>query len=87
MKTSFLAVPIFSCTQVRQIFILIDVKHLQNVFFSFEKHSNDQNHSCSGSNHLMKNSPAKFPIPTQWKTNFPPSHPFTPFGKSCTMQV
>ena len=33
------------------ILILIDVQYLQNVVFSFEKGSNGQNHSSSGSHH------------------------------------
>ena len=56
------------------IFILIDVKYSQKAAFSFEKGSNRQNHSSSGSLHPVKKSPpVKFPIPPQpltaiWKT-------------------
>ena len=39
------------------ILILIDVKYLQNIVFSFEKGLNGQNHSSSGSHHPVK----KFP--------------------------
>ena len=50
------------------IVILIDAQYLQNVFFSFEKGSNGQNHSSSDSNHPIKKSPpsppAKFCIPS-----------------------
>ena len=46
------------------VFILIDVQYLQNVVFSFENSSNDQNHSSSDSNHRIENFlPAKFPHP------------------------
>ena len=34
--------------------ILIDVQYLQKAVFSFEKGSNHQNHSSSGSNHPVK---------------------------------
>ena len=54
---------------------LIDVQYLQKVVFSFEKGSNGQNHSSSGSHNPIKKSPlprAKFPIPPPlsviWKT-------------------
>ena len=47
-------------------FILIDVQHSQKAVFSFEKGSNCQNHSSSGSLDLVKNPPppppVKFPI-------------------------
>ena len=39
------------------ILILIYVQYLQNVIFNFEKGSNGQMHSSSGSNHPIK----KFP--------------------------
>ena len=45
-------------TQVMLILILIDVQYSQNAVFSFEKFSIWQNHSCSGSHHLVKNSPS-----------------------------
>ena len=46
------------------IFILIDVQYSQKAVFSFEKGSNRQNHSSSGSFHLVKKfPPVKFPIP------------------------
>ena len=39
------------------ILILIVVQYLQNVVFSFEKGSNGQKYSSSGSHHLIKKSP------------------------------
>ena len=39
------------------ILILIDVQYSQNAVFSFENFSNRQNHSSSGSCHLVKKSP------------------------------
>ena len=39
------------------ILILIDVQYSQKAAFSFEKGSNRQNHSSSGSLHLVKKSP------------------------------
>ena len=46
------------------IFILIDVHYLQKAVCSFEKGSSCQNHSYSGSFHLVKKfPPVKFPIP------------------------
>ena len=44
-------------TQVMLILILIDVQYSQNAVFSYEKFSNRQNHSSSGSHHLVKKSP------------------------------
>ena len=38
------------------ILILIDVQYSQNADFSFEKLWNRQNHSSSGSHHLVKKS-------------------------------
>ena len=49
----------FFDTQVMLILILIDVQYSQNAVFSFEKGSNCQNHSSSGSHHPVKNSPSK----------------------------
>ena len=43
-------------TQVMLILILIDVQYLQNIACGFEKGSNGQNHSSSGSHHLIKKS-------------------------------
>ena len=49
------------------ILILMNVKYLQNVVFSFEKGLNGQNHSSSGSHHpIEKSPPAKFLIPYHW---------------------
>ena len=39
------------------ILILIDVQYSQNAVFSFQKCSNHQNHSSSGSHHLVKKIP------------------------------
>ena len=44
-------------TQIMLILILINVQYSQNSVFSFEKFLNCQNHSSSGSYHLVK----KFP--------------------------
>ena len=40
------------------ILILIDVQYSQNAEFSFEKFSIRQNHSSSGSHHLVKKTPS-----------------------------
>ena len=56
------------------IFILIDAQYSQKAVFSFEKSSNRENHSSSGSLHPVKKfPPVKFLIPPQpliaiWKT-------------------
>ena len=56
------------------VFILIDVQYSQKAVFSFGKGLNRQNHSSSGSFHLVKKfPPVKFPIP--------PNH-LPLFGKS-----
>ena len=58
------------------ILILIDAQYLHNIVFSFKKGSHFQNHSSSGSHHLIKSHPAaKFPIS--------PPHPLTLFGTTC----
>ena len=44
-------------TQVMLILILIDVQYSKKAVFSFEKGLNRQNHSSSGSLHLVKNFP------------------------------
>ena len=46
-------------TQVMLILILIDVLHSQKAVFNFEKGSNGQNHSSSGSHNPVKKSPNK----------------------------
>ena len=68
IKTSFLAVVIAAVatifvlifysleTEIMLILILIDVQYSQNAVFSFENFSNRQNHSSSGSHHLIKKS-------------------------------
>ena len=43
--------------------ILIDVQYLQKAVFSFEKGSNHQNHSSSGSNHPVKDPRPPAPPP------------------------
>ena len=50
-------------TQLMLILILTNVQYLQNAVFSFEQSLNRQNHSSSGSQHLVKKiPPAKFLI-------------------------
>ena len=54
-QKSFLHYPQYSLyTQVKLILISINVQFLQNVVFNFEKGPNGQNHSFSGSHHLIK---------------------------------
>ena len=59
-------------TPVMLILILIDVQYLQSVDSSFKKGSNGQNHSSSGSHHLINRSPQQNFIPPPlnaiWKT-------------------
>ena len=50
------------------IFILIDVQYSQMAVFSFEKGSNNQNHSSSGSLHLVKKIPPPSKIPDSPQT-------------------
>ena len=53
-------------TQVMLILILIDVQYSQNAVFRFEKGSNRQNHSSSGSHYPVKQFPRQnlqFPLP------------------------
>ena len=51
--------------------ILINVQYLQSVVFSFKKGLNGQYqyHSSSGSHHLIKKIPVKFPIPSCYFEN------------------
>ena len=44
-------------THIMLILVLSDVQYSQNTVFSFEKFSNHQNCSSSGSQHLVKKSP------------------------------
>ena len=44
-------------TQIMLTLILIDVQYSQNADFRFQKFSILQNHSSSGSHHLVKKSP------------------------------
>ena len=79
-QTSFLAgviAPVYTIfvlisysfeTQIMLILILIDVQYQQNAIFSFEKFSIRQNHSSSGSHHLIKKSPPA--VFTTFDTNF-----------------
>ena len=67
------------------ILILIDVQYPQKAVFSFEKGSNCQNHSSSGSLHPVKKfSPVKFliPPPPLGGGDFHP-HPLLLFEKPC----
>ena len=57
------------------ISILINVQYLQNVAFSFEKDSSDQNHSLSDSHHPIEQSP---------QADFPPHYPLPLFEKPWT---
>ena len=43
-------------TKIMLILILIDIQYSQNAVFSFEKFPSRQNHSSSGSHHLVKKS-------------------------------
>ena len=69
------------------ILILLDVQYLQKAVFSFEKGSNCQNHSSSGSLYPVKKSPqVKFSIlPSGGFTSPPPlpPYPLPLFGKPC----
>ena len=49
--------------------ILIDVKYSQNATFSFKKFSIRQNHSSSGSHHLVKKSPQQCSLLFDTKCN------------------
>ena len=61
------------------ILILINVQHSRKAVFSFEKGSNHQNHSSSGSR------PSKIFDPSHWGRDLPtlPPHPLLLFGKPC----
>ena len=60
--TNFVLISYSFETQIMLILILIDVQYSQNAVFSFEKFSNRQNHSSSGSHHLVKKSPQQCPL-------------------------
>ena len=65
------------------ILVLIDVQYLQRKLFSFEKGSNRQKRSSSGSLRSVKKSPpVKFPIPPPLG-DFPPP-PLTDIWKTLT---
>ena len=49
-------------TQAMLLLILIDVQYSQNAVFSFEKRSNCQNHSSSGSYCPVKKSPQQYSL-------------------------
>ena len=57
------------------ILILIDVQYSQKAVFSFEKDLNCQNHSSSGSFHLVKKSPTSTISDSNphWGGIFPPT--------------
>ena len=59
-----------------------DVQYLQSAAFSFEKCLNHQNHSFSGSHHLVKIPP---PPPPKFQLSPPPPPPplLQLFGKPC----
>ena len=57
IATIFVLISYSLGTQVMLILILIDVQCSQTTAFSFEKGSNRQNHSSSGSHHPLKKSP------------------------------
>ena len=61
------------------ILILIDVHHSQKAVFGLEKGSNCQNHSSSGSLHLVT------PHPHGKISDSP--HPLALFGKPCFISV
>ena len=63
--------------QVMLILILIDVQNSKKAIFSFRKWFSGQNHSSSGSHHLVNLSPPP--------KNFWSPHPLTLFGKLCTL--
>ena len=76
------------------IFILIDGQCSQNAVFSFGKGLNRQNHSPSGSLHLVKQfSSVKFsiqpqPITTIWKTQYIKLYgPFFWMGCNCLKAI
>ena len=55
------------------ILILINVQYLQKIVFSFEKGSNGQNHSSSGSHYPIKKSP-HWGGAGGWQFTPPPTH-------------
>ena len=60
------------------ILILIDVQYSHNAVFSFEKGSNRQNYSSSGSHHTVKKNPPQqnFQSLLLWAGNLTPSTPY-----------
>ena len=63
-------------TQFMLILILIDVQYWKNAVFTFEKYLNHQNHSSSGSHHLVKTfRQQNFQSPSKWGRNLPPPPP------------
>ena len=72
--------------QFMLILILIDVQYSKSAVFIFEKYLNHQNHSSSGSHHLVKKCRQQnFQSPSKWRRNLrpPPLHPLLLFGKPC----
>ena len=63
-------------TLVMLSLIVIDIQYSQKADFSFEKGSNRQNHSSSGSPHLLKYSPSKISNPPHWGGGFTPPTPY-----------
>ena len=65
------------------IFILTDVQYSQKAVFSFEKGSDRQNHSSSGSLHPVKKFPStiKFLIERGGRISPPPPPPYPHFEK------
>ena len=62
------------------ILILIDVQYSQKAVFSFEKGSNCQNHSSSGSHHLLKNPLSQIFDSAYWEEfTHPHPRPLTPY--------
>ena len=55
--TIFVLISYYFEIQIMLILILMDVQYSQNTVFSLETFLNCQNHSTSGSHHLVKNSP------------------------------
>ena len=66
------------------ILILIDVHHSQKAVFGLEKGSNCQNHSPSGSLHLVTPHPT---LPHPHSKISDSLHPLALFGKPCFISV
>ena len=66
-------------TEIMSIFILTDVQYSQKAVFSFQKGSNRQDYSSSGSLHLVKNPPSKI--------SDSPHNPLALFGRPKYIKV